>query len=250
MSSRQTEKEQRRAERLAAEREAAESERRRRLMLIGGGAAAALVAIVVVVVLHTSGSSSGSGGSSGSDATPAATRPGGASPADATLPGAQTGPPPWNAGGDQLQQRLDALGLPALAAEGTVLHIHQHLDLFVDGKRVTVPAGIGIDPAQQFIAPLHTHDPSGLLHVESDTQQTFTLGQIFGVWGVPLNPTTLGGLRTGAGKQLKTWVNGKPLRGDPGKINLASHQEIVIAYGTPAQMPKPVPASYSFGPGE
>src|SRR3954452_24721713 len=246
MSSRQAEKEQRRAERLAAEREAATTERRRRMMLIGAGAVAALVAVVVVVVLVTSGSSD----SSGSGKTAAATSPGAAGPATPSLAGAQTGPPPWDAGGDGLAERLDALGLPALAAEGTVLHIHQHLDLFVDGKRVTVPAGIGIDPAQQFISPLHTHDTSGVLHVESDTPRNFTLGQMFGVWGVPLSKTQIGGMQASGDKQIKTWVNGKPVAGNPAKIDLASHQEIVLSYGTAAQAPKPVPARYSFPSGE
>src|SRR4051794_11403321 len=236
MSSRQTQKEERRAERLASEREAAAKERRRRLMLIGGGVAAALVAGGGVVGVVTSGAS-------GAGKPAAAGSPGSSGAASASLPGAQTGPPPWDAGGDGLQERLDALGLPALAAEGTVLHIHQHLDLFVDGRRVTVPAGIGIDPAQQFISPLHTHDPTGVLHVEADGPKTFTLGQVFGVWGVPLDRTTLGGLRTGAGKQLKAWVNGKPLQGDPAKPNLAKHPPTFVAYGTPAQMPKSVPAS-------
>jgi hypothetical protein len=249
MSSRQQEKEQRRAERLAAEQQAAASDRRRRLGLIGAGAAAAVVAVVVVVVLVASGGSS-DGNSGGAATAGKASTPAGDAASGASLPGAQTGPAPWGPGTDQLQQRLDALGLAALPAEGTVLHIHQHLDLFVDGKRVTVPAGIGIDPNQEFIAALHTHDPSGVLHVESDVPKTFTLGQMFGVWGVPLSSTQLGGMRAGGGKQIKAWVNGKPLSGDPAKVDLASHQEFVIAYGTPAQMPKPVPSRYAFPPGE
>ena len=56
----------------------------------------------------------------------------------------QTGPPPWNNGVGRLTGRLAPLGLHALGAEGTVLHIHQHLDLYVNGKRVTLPALIGI----------------------------------------------------------------------------------------------------------
>jgi hypothetical protein len=248
MSSRQTEKEQRRAERLAAERDAAAAARRRRLGLIGAGVAAAVVAIVVVVVLVASGGSDDSGSGSAGAGTATSNRD---TTASASLPGAQTGPPPWDAGnGPELQGRLDALGLAALPAEGTVVHIHQHLDLFVDGKHVTVPAAIGIDAGQQFIAALHTHDPSGVLHVESPEPKTFTLGQFFGVWGVPLSHNQIGGLMTGGGKELRTWVNGKGLKGDPAKIDLASHQEIVIAYGSAAQMPKPVPSSYSFPAGE
>lgn len=43
--------------------------------------------------------------------------------------------------------QLDVYGLPALSRKGTAL-IHQHLDLFVHGKRVAVPTGIGIDAAE------------------------------------------------------------------------------------------------------
>jgi hypothetical protein len=202
-------------------------------------------ALLVAFALGACGGTNTPATSSTTPATTAAR-----APAASALPGAQTGPPPWDAGGNQLAQRLDALGLPALPAEGTVLHIHQHLDVFVDGKPVTVPGGIGIDPAQQFISPLHTHDPSGIMHVESPTPESFTLGQFFGVWGVPLGSSRIGGLTTGAGKQLHAWVNGKPTSGDPARIGLASHQEIVLAYGTAAQMPKKVPAKYAFPPGD
>jgi hypothetical protein len=190
------------------------------------------------------------GGSDKPATTAATSTPTTDASAPSALPGAQTGPAPWDAGGNQLAQRLNALGLPALPAEGTVVHIHQHLDVFADGKQVTVPAGIGIDPGQQFISPLHTHDPSGVMHVESATPETFTLGQFFGVWGVPLDRSGIGGMQVGGGKELRAWVNGNPASGDPAKIALASHQEIVLAYGTPAQMPKKVPASYRFPPGE
>ena len=85
----------------------------------------------------------------------------------AHLTGEMTNSPPWPRNVDALRERLGELHLPALAAEGTVLHIHQHLDVFDNGKRVTVPAGIGI--GDTFISPLHTHDTSGVVHVESPT---------------------------------------------------------------------------------
>ena len=101
--------------------------------------------------------------------------------APAGLPGELKGPAPWPANTAELRPRLTALGLPALAREGRALHIHQHLDVFVEGRRVTVPAGIGIDPAAGFIAPLHTHDATGVVHVESPSAKPFFLGQFFGV---------------------------------------------------------------------
>jgi hypothetical protein len=131
-----------------------------------------------------------------------------------------------------------------------VLHIHQHLDLFVNGRRVQVPACIGIDPQLQFISPLHTHDTTGVLHVESPEPTAFTLGQFFEVWGVPLSARQIGGLRVGGGKVLRAWVNGRPLAGDPAALRLASHQQIVLAYGTAGQMPARPPSSFEFGPGE
>jgi hypothetical protein len=163
------------------------------------------------------------------------------------LPGVLKTPPPWDANTGKLQQRLRKIGLPALTAEGQVLHIHQHLDLFVDGKEAAVPDNIGIDPNGGFISPLHTHENGdGVLHVESLTQESFSLGQFFGVWGVRLDAKCLGGECAAGKKVLRTWVNGTPVAGDPTRIVLAEHQEIVVAYGTPAQMPDPVPASYDF----
>jgi hypothetical protein len=160
----------------------------------------------------------------------------------ATLPGAQRGAPPWDAGHAQLQLRLRRIGLPALSAEGTVVHIHQHLDLFVGGRKVTVPMNVGIDPSGAFISPLHTHDTTGIIHVESPTPESFSLGQFFAVWGVPLSADRIGS----AEGTMHTWVNGKPLAGDPTRIVLASHQEIVIASGPE---PKKVPSSYAFPEG-
>jgi hypothetical protein len=170
-------------------------------------------------------------------------------PATGALPGLQTGPAPWGANTADLAQRLQAMGLPPLSpVEQTVLHIHQHLDIYVDGRKVLVPAGVGIDPAVGY-APLHTHDTSGILHVESPTVRTYTLGEFFAVWGVRLTPSCLGGYCAGGGRQLRVYVNGRAYRGDPGTLALAPHQELVVAFGTPTQLPSPVPSSYPFPPG-
>jgi hypothetical protein len=178
-------------------------------------------------------------------------RSGGSSPAvptavPARLPGELTGPAPWRRNGSELAQRLAALDLPALGFEGTALHIHEHLDVLVDGKRVVVPAGIGIDPAGRFISPLHTHDTSGVIHVESPTVRQFTLGEFFGVWGVPLGSERLGGYTAGGRKAVRAFVDGRRLTGDPGRLVLAPHQEIVVAFG---RLPRRVPANYGFAYG-
>jgi hypothetical protein len=163
-----------------------------------------------------------------------------------SLPGVLTTPPPWRANAGKLQLRLRAIGLDPLTAEGQALHIHQHLDLFANGRHVTVPANIGIDSSGKFLAALHTHDNSGIMHVESPVVTSFTLGQFFGVWGLRLDARCIGGLCARGAKRLRAWVNGKAVAADPTRIILAEHQEIVLAYGTAAQVPKPLPKSYDF----
>jgi hypothetical protein len=93
-----------------------------------------------------------------------------------------------------------------------VLHIHPHLNVMVDGKPITVPKNIGIDSSlykdhsldkygMQGMAPLHTHDDSGTIHVESTVKRDYTLGEFLNIWG---------GLDVNA-KTVKATVNGKPV---------------------------------------
>ena len=162
------------------------------------------------------------------------------------LAGLQTGPAPWSTAIPTLRARLEAIGFPALPSEGSALHIHQHLDLYVEGRRVTVPANMGINTAAGFISPIHTHDTSGIIHVESNVDRRFDLGQVFDVWGVRFTSTCLGGYCDQGDRRLRVYVEGKLVGGDPRLLVLASHQEIVVTYGTAAQLPTPIPTSYSF----
>ena len=153
-------------------------------------------------------------------------------------------PPPWQAEINNLQQRLPAMGLHILTAEGTVVHIHQHLNIFDNGKPVTVPQGIGIIPqSPPLFSPLHTHDPTGIMHVESATKRDFSLGEFFGVWGVYLSRRCIGGLCQKPGSPLKFYVNGIQFTGDPVTMVLKEHQVISIVYGKP---PKNIPSTYDF----
>src|SRR5207253_8529715 len=64
---------------------------------------------------------------------------------------------PWGANSAHLRERLRALGLPALPVEGKALHTHEHLDLYLNGTHVAVPANVGIGSDPRFFSPLHTH---------------------------------------------------------------------------------------------
>jgi hypothetical protein len=193
--------------------------------------AAALVAIVVVVVVVV-----------------ATNRPTGA-PTGTVAAGLQTGAPPWSSDNVNLRARLVADGLQVLTTEGQVQHTHQHLDLFVDGQRVAVPPDIGIDRVNLILSPIHTHDASGIIHVESPIVREFTLGEFFDVWGVRFDGHCVGGACDGNGRVLSVYRNGQPVTADPRSIVLDGHEEIVVAIGTSAQLPNPIPASYVFPAG-
>lgn len=152
--------------------------------------------------------------------------------------------PPWPAPVDPAEGE-SAAGLHAAPSEGVVQHFHVHLDLLVDDRPVPVPANLGIDVRQQLYAELHTHADTGVVHAEAaSTATTFTLGQLFVEWGVRLDEHHLGGLEAGGGKQLRAYVDGRPLVGDPARLRLVDHQEIVLAYGS--QAPSPVPSTFDF----
>ena len=96
------------------------------------------------------------------------------------------------------------------------------------------------------ISPLHSHDTSGVIHVESAQKSaTYTLGQFFTEWHVPLAADHVGGLTVDATHHLKVYVNGTLYTGDPAALQLQAHQEIAVVYGTDAQTPT-VPSSYTW----
>jgi hypothetical protein len=164
----------------------------------------------------------------------------------AALPGLQTGPPPWDNGLSGLDDRLRPLNMPQLTNEGQVVHIHQHLDIWVNGKKVPVPQSIGIQDSS-YITSLHTHDTSGLIHVESPEQRRFNLGEFFGIWGVRLDKSCISDLCDNTtGNGVKMWVNGKRYVGNPADLELKAHQEIALVFGKP---PAKIPQKYAFPSG-
>ncbi len=117
------------------------------------------------------------------------------------------------------------LRLSTMAPGGA--HFHPHLDILVAGKAVPVAANIGIIAATGQMSELHTHDDSGVLHVEApDKARRYVLGQLFGEWNVRLDTAHLGGLTASGGNTLSAYVDGQRVTGNPGAIELRPHREI------------------------
>jgi hypothetical protein len=129
------------------------------------------------------------------------------------------------------------------AMEQTAYHVHAHLDIFVDGREVTVPPNIGIE--LNCIRWLHTHDDSGIIHVEAPERHTYSLGDFFRVWGQPLDSTHLLD-RTATGDQkVVAYVNGRRYDGAPETIPIDPHAVITLELGSPL-VPPP---TFTFPPG-
>jgi len=164
-------------------------------------------------------------------------------------------PPPWPLP-VAARPYIKAAGLSVLSEEQLAVHYHAHLDVIdaskeVTGAKVTVPAGIGFAVERgkaQGVTELHTHDTSGILHIESAKDVPYTLGQAFTEWGVALSATQVGGLRADATHKGQVYVNGRRFTGDPATIRLKNHQELVVWYG-PAGTKPTVPKSYRFPAG-
>jgi len=121
--------------------------------------------------------------------------------------------------------------VPCGPIEVLTRHEHAHLTILIRGQVKTVAAFIGITATQ--ICWLHTHDTSGIIHVEAGDSRTFTLGDFFAVWRQPLNQTTIDGDRVGTGESIQATVNQQPYTGAPARIVLKNHEDIVLQLGPP-----------------
>jgi hypothetical protein len=158
--------------------------------------------------------------------------------ASARLPGMLTTGAPWASNTERLADRLAALDLPPV---GGLQHIHAFLAIVIDGRRVPVPAGIGL--AAKAESPLHVHEGEpGIVHVESwSTSWRATLGEFFDVWGVRLSSTCLGAYCDDGTDSLRVFVDGRPYTGDPRTLPLLDHEVVVVTYGSADQIPSPLP---------
>jgi hypothetical protein len=159
------------------------------------------------------------------------------------LPGIRKTKAPWPPEYRYLADRLAPLDLTTLSGHnGLVLHFHTHIDIFVNGKKVKVPALIGINPGAGYLTELHTHDDRGVIHIEAQKKRDFTVGQFFAEWAVYLDAHSIGGY-----SGMKWYLNGKQQTINPQTLVFKPHQELAFVVGTP---PAKIPSSYKFSPGE
>lgn len=111
----------------------------------------------------------------------------------------------------------------------TKFHIHPQLAILIDGVRQDIPAQIGI--TNGCMNPLHTHDATGTIHVESPVKLDFTLADFFAVWGKTFNQNQILDSKTDDTHTITMTVNGKPST-EFENLVLKDGDLIVISYGT------------------
>lgn len=139
-------------------------------------------------------------------------------------------------------------GIACGTQEYATLHTHTHLAIFDHGTQMQVPAYIGFAPnlAGGCLYWIHTHDASGIIHLEAPDINPpqggpYLLGMLFDIWGQPLDRNDVAGLNG----TVTAYVNGELYNGDLRSIPLLAHQQIVLEVGAPL-VPPP---NYALPPG-
>ncbi|MGH7683118.1 MAG: hypothetical protein ACREMT_02135, partial [Vulcanimicrobiaceae bacterium] len=173
--------------------------------------------------------------------------------------------------------------IPCTAAMPTNYHVHFFVGIYSGGSEVEIPAGVGmINPGPQDPSSsppnqiptwtcayrIHTHDASGMIHLENDTptcgsaqgatgpctMSIYNFGNFLDVWGVSLNANNVGPLSgpvqiytQSTTPQYCTSVCTVPsstlslYTGDPRAIPLYSHTVVWILVGTNTPSPANLP---------
>lgn len=142
-------------------------------------------------------------------------------------------------------QVIDGISCRKLSNETVKYHIHVLVNVYVKGKLLRLPAGIGITeprllekyPTGKFydvglydcLYWLHTHVADGTIHVEAPAKRAFTLGEFFDIWNQPLTPSQVGP----AMGTVVVFENGKRLVGNPRITPLLAQGVIQIDVGKP-----------------
>lgn len=192
-----------------------------------GGIAALLIGVVASVFLVVS-----------SIRTPSASTSVGG------LPGVTAETVPWAPQYAYLAQRISNLHLPPNGNES--YHVHALLHVYVNGQPVTVPANVGIDPSQGIESTMHTHDTTGIIHMEAAYQYPFKLTDFMAIWGVQFTATQLGAYQSQGDSSVQLFVNGLKVD-DMTSYSLKPHDSVVLAYGAPGSFPTNPPANFSAG---
>ena len=109
----------------------------------------------------------------------------------------------------------------------TQFHIHPLLSIIADGKNIEIPANVGVTSA--CLHPLHTHDATGRIHVESPEKRDFSLADFFAVWGKAFSKDQILDMKADSEHMIKVAVDGAEVSTFENTI-LRDKQQVVVSY--------------------
>jgi hypothetical protein len=137
-------------------------------------------------------------------------------------------------------------GIYCDALEQTAYHIHAHLTIYLNGKQVTVPQGVGIASDQSCFYWLHTHTSDGVVHIEFPRNGSPTLGNFLNIWRQSFSQLGFHN-ELASSADWTIYVDGKKVTSDFNHLILQPHQVITIAYNSPNITPD---TSFNWPAGE
>lgn len=123
--------------------------------------------------------------------------------------------------------------------EQVTYHVHAYLSIVVEGRVHHPPANVGIDLGHLCLYWLHTHDNSGIIHIEAPGRINPTLAQFFAVWGQPLSRRKVANYTVHPGGAMRAYVGTREYAGNPRAIVLHNHTTVTIEVGPPFRPPVP-----------
>jgi hypothetical protein len=125
----------------------------------------------------------------------------------------------------------DVDGLVCAAGMSEAYHVHAHLAIINNGQWLAMPKNVGI--LSQCNYEMHTHDQTGIIHIETPSVKNFTLGQFFDIWGQTLSRTNVAGVTGTVVAYINDNGDVRRYEGELRDIPLTSHRDITLQIGTP-----------------
>ena len=109
----------------------------------------------------------------------------------------------------------------------TIMHIHPEVGITIDGQKQELPENIGVTAA--CMRPIHTHDATGVIHIESPVVRDLTLGEFFRVWDRPFDHEHLLDKTVDANHRIVMKIDGE-VSEEYERLVLKDHQRVSLSY--------------------
>lgn len=135
-------------------------------------------------------------------------------------------------------------GISCDQLERLAFHIHAHISIYINGNLAVIPQNVGIASDFSCLYWLHTHDTSGVIHMEAPSTHSFILGNFLDEWKSRFGQLSYPSELDSAARQWQAYVDGKLFTGDFRSIPLNQHTLITLAYHSPGVQPD---TTYNWG---